>query len=124
MLERGSWGGFERGYAATLPPFILTHPSLSPLLEETVFDQCPPLQDHSTTHTLKSEKEREACLEKPCFWLCRVTTVKSGVSRTWQSRDSDSTVVPLPTATSRPQPAPSIHSRDLTHGDRARGDQE
>ena len=68
--------------------------------------------------------EREACQEKPCFWLCRVTTVKSGVSRTWQSRDSDSTVVPLPTATSRPQPAPSIHSRDLTHGDRARGDQE
>ena len=88
------------------------------------FRSSPPLQDHSTTHTLKSEKEREACLEKPCFWLCRVTTVKSGVSRTWQSRDSDSTVVPLPTATSRPQPAPSIHSRDLTHGDRARGDQE
>ena len=58
MLERGSWGGFERGYAATLPPFILTHPSLSPSLEETVFDQCPPLQDHSTTHTLKSEGER------------------------------------------------------------------
>ena len=59
MVERGSWGGFERGYAATLPPFILTHPSLSPLLEETVFDQCPPLQDHSTTtHTMKSERER------------------------------------------------------------------
>ena len=63
MLERGSWGGFERGYAATLPPFILTHPSLSPLLEETVFDQCPPLQDHSTSHTLKSQREGGLCGE-------------------------------------------------------------